>query len=484
MKLNKTFLTIGTVAVAFSPLVAVVACTPSSSMGDAESKFLSFVKSPKGKQVLEDMWTKRVLDKIATDWKPLTYGLLPQKGTDKENTLEIWRKKLTKKYLVDGSSKDINFLINIANKVKGIDDDKSPIFTAAGFNKQYLGGDKYENEPNNIIDQPNGRFEEIYKILNGIGPGNNKFIKLGFASKINKMIIEKAYMSITKVQWQSVFDKKNNKGSEDDKLHNQELTEIEKKLSEKENFVLNKLALQEKLGFKWSVSLTKEENTQPFIKKGVIGTAKIGKINSAAAVLELTPFVSINSSIDTNKEHEIASLARYSVSHGKTYHEKMNVFTGTNPYDTFKGMIGYKGLVSLPSGKKQLDFSFDSMTNIERAKGKDYGFIQDNKIVQDGIEYYDHDAPNALKAPVSLTAVIAVLPRPDSSNGNLLSLNAKDATVQFDLKELSTIFALRSNSLYMDAMKYFSNMEGGIKIKVGDPYIKDILKDMGLGYIE
>ena len=64
--LKKTLITIGSLTAAITPVAAVVACgTPSTEMGDAESKILAFIKSRKGTTVLNSMWTDKVLKEIS-----------------------------------------------------------------------------------------------------------------------------------------------------------------------------------------------------------------------------------------------------------------------------------------------------------------------------------------------------------------------------------------------------------------------------------
>lgn len=520
---KKTMITVGSLAAGISPVAAVVACgTPGTEMGDAEFKFLAFIKSKKGIEILDSMWTDRVLENISTNADE--YPLLDQTNNgDAAAKLLAWRKELTRDFLSEMVSVNPNYLITLANQINGIAKNNKikTLLNDSGFNKSYLTSSYEDNNAKSIFEA--GKSEEfniIFEILNTLPVSktnakygttkdtpkknsNIKYKKLGFATRINNLIITKAYMSIDKTQWASVFSAdKIDEDNDDDKTHTQTLTPIQEEIAEGKNFILNKFALEKKYSFQWSVNLTKDEDTSPFRLK-----------NTGIAMSD-----AINELKDT--KDKIGSKAQYEEKFKKINHS-WNVFdsknvtaTNTNPTQTalagFKEMIGFKGLVALSSGTGHLDYSFSELTKpLDKARDNDFGFIQKGDIVQDGIKYFDDKSNTPLTAPVGMTAVVGILPR--ANRDGKLQLNIDDqqisvaaatattkaviaspafkSKIQFDLDKLSTMFAIKDQGLYAESIKYFSNRTGigkdaAIKVKIHDKYILDILKEIGLGYVE
>ncbi|WKX02416.1 hypothetical protein [Candidatus Mycoplasma mahonii] len=480
--IKKIIITLGTSLTAAAPVFAAIACSPGTRMGNKESKFISFVQSNRGRALLEGMWTQKVVNSIIKDAitsKGKKFSLLgvPEVGHDEAMFKKALLKNLTKNFLIEQTRKNSSYLITLGNKIKTVDNSVSmkDKLNTWGFNKDYVSSnDKWENTSAHYDDT-------LFEILNSIGDDNKKFEKIGFAALIKKLLISKAYLSINKTSWEDVFSADNaDENNPDDITHTITLSPIEQKIDDSKDFPLTRYALKNKFAYSWNIKLTKEDDTFAFIK--------MGKLSSINAFKQLK----IN---DQPPDEKISNYATYSEKNS-SFHIGFQTISDLTNASKFQELIGYKGLVPLPSGTGRLDFSISSLTAndkqvIEADKdkiSKDWGFLQKGDIIDEDITLRNLDSNKPNQEPIKLNAVIGIIPRPNKESKLELNPTTKDGNsrvLKYNLNNLSTMFSIKSPNIYSDAIMYFSNRKTDpIKVEVHDKYIKDLLKDAGIGFIK
>ena len=424
---------LGTIVSLIAPLTAVIACStnPGSHFTDEDKKAIAEIKTPEFKKSLENLWIEEVIK--------LNYN---------KEEIEAKKEEIAEFIIFHNLQKDPAYLSSLATTLRtsaNSQEEKDEITKKVsdfGFNEIYHSKkwDKNRNDSNET--------ETAIKWL--LKEENRK--RTSLYEEIQKILVSKAYLSLDKKEWQSVFEN-------DDE---NKLSSVEKALT-KDNFTLLKEAVSKKYFLKWNTTLDEDKSRGLRLLEKDLTQKYPDPKSTTDPSIEKIILEEKNGVI--NKSKKIENFVDY-------FGIKKELFDPNELLETFKERPGFQGLGEVIGTRGKLDFSISGWENYRDSK--DFlveGYLQDDKLVK--AEDYKIEEKS-----FDITRVVGILPFYDEEDKKI-----KFNEDQFNLDHLKTIFALENSSLFDQAVEYFTKKKVPVSIDLGESYLNELLDEDGNPYI-